>query len=111
MEGLPRVPQLPPPHRPGKARDKLQEPAAVAAEQGKGARGGPEARRGEDEGRERGMGVHQGLEGGVEACAGSGFGDISLENGVVDVAVVAVGSAVENQHVRDPRVALLYSVL
>ena len=98
VEGLPRVPQLPPPHHPGKVRDKPQEPAAVAAEQGKGARGGPEARRGEDEGRERGMGVHQGLEGGAEASADSGLGDISLEDGVVDVAVLAVGIAAENRH-------------
>ena len=56
------------------------------------------------------MGVHQGLEGGAEASADNGLGDISLENGVVDVAVVAVGSAVENQHVHDPRVTFPCSV-
>ena len=85
----------------------------MAAEQGQqareGALGGTEAHRRENEGRERGLGVNQFLEGGAEERAGSGHADISVHNGWVDVVVVAVGSAVQNQLQHDLCVAGLAS--
>ena len=74
-----------------------------------GALGGTEARRMENKGREHSLGVNQFLEGGAEARAGSGHADISVHNGWVDVVVVAVGSAVQNQLQHDLRVAGLAS--
>ena len=103
MEGLPRVPQLPPPHHPDKARDAPQEHPAVAAEEGEGARrGGADGRGSEHEGHKRGMDGHRFLKGGEEKRAERGMaGIVVLEDLWVDVAVVAVGRTVQNQHLSD----------
>ena len=120
VKGLPRVPQLPPPHHSNKVRDAPLEHPAVAAEEGEGARrrcrgarplgsrgrrvcrrGGADERGSKNEGQKRGLDVHRVLKGGEKDRAEKGSAEVALEDGWVDVAVVAVGSPVQNQLLGD----------